>query len=278
MPSPTLSDQLLIAIVRYNKPLEEIASYHALIKTSNKVDPSPFQVFIYDNSHEPIAPAQKNIHYKHDILNSGVSKAYNEAAKIAFSEKKKWLILLDQDTDFDQEYIAKLAIAIHRHPNAVAFVPKLHDEVGIVSPFKWRFGKGQRISTLKEVLPLKRFRFANSGLLINLNAFLKAGGYIESIPLDFSDIAFAENLQKVTDHFVVVDYDLRHAFSGSEKTTFENSLSRFHYFCIGGFEMGATFGPFILYYIHCLLRAVKLTITFRKLAFIKIFVKHAIQH
>jgi GT2 family glycosyltransferase len=200
-----------------------------------------------------------------------VSKAYNEAAYYAEGLKKKWMLLLDQDTYQIDEFILKLPEAIQQNSESLAFVPVLVDKYSPVSPFRWSLGRGIRTKVTQLKLSLKKFRFMNSGLFIKTEAFQNAYGYPESIPLDFSDIAFGERLKMVTDHFVVIPTELRHSFSTSEKMRADAARHRYHYFCVGAFAMGEEYGPYLLYYLRAFLRGLKLSVKFKHAGFLKVF-------
>jgi GT2 family glycosyltransferase len=216
--------------------------------------------------------------YRHDSTNSGVSKAYNEALKIAVERNKAWMLLLDQDTNIEEGLFTNFNSAIARYPDVVAFVPAMKDEEGSLSPFRFASGRGQRIAVDREVFRLDKFRFINSGLLIRCAAFARAGGYDENIPLDFSDIAFGEKLQRVADHFVVVPISLKHSFSGSKnhRMDIEGAVTRFKFFCKGAINMGRTVGPFYVYVNRAFLRGCRLTYEYKSLRFIKIFIERVI--
>ena len=259
------AQQILFVIVLYKRKPERSPAFNALLKLSGVT------IFVYDNSPASSLINDSRIIYRHAPENPGVSKAYNEGSRFALGSNKKWMILFDQDTACDLKFIQKLQEATLRHAESPAFVPYLKDLKGIVSPFGWSMGKGTRINDTAEKLPLDKFRFANSGLLIRLDAFHAAGGYDESIPLDFSDIAFGEKLRKITDHFIVVNTTLPHSFSGSSPLQGNEVAERFHYFCKGALGMGRAFGNFNLYTIRAFMRAVHLMLIYRKSDFIKIF-------
>ena len=266
-------EEILFVIVLYKTRLAESQAYGSIQKVRNS---SPgISLFIYDNSPQAASPSDQVI-YRHDALNSGVSKAYNEAFQIAERLNKKWMMLLDQDTEVSDSFIEKFFEAVQTSAGSVAFVPMLKDKKGIVSPFRWSLGKGDRITDPPEKLQLKDYRFVNSGLLISCSAFSNVGGYEEKIPLDFSDIAFGEKLMRKTDHFVVVQTVFNHHFSGSVRLSKQEAADRFHFFCAGAFAMGRIFGRFPVYYLRVLLRALLLSIKFRKVIFFKTFYQHTI--
>lgn len=268
-------EELLVVIVLH-KPRPENSSAYASIQTALNILPVLPEIFLYDNSPQNASLNHLQVTYFHDPRNSGVSKAYNDAAVIAAKQNKKWMLFLDQDTNVDQGLFEKFARAMSAHPESVAFVPGMKDRKGLVSPFYFASGRGRRIKTLPEKLSLKAFRFINSGLLIKHSAFIQAGGYDERIPLDFSDIAFGERLSKITDHFRIINATLDHSFSATAKLPLKEALTRFHYFCRGALIMGKISGRVYLYNIRTFIRASYLVCKYRNFGFIKIFLQHRI--
>lgn len=263
-------DDILFVIVLYKQTPEKSCAYNALQDLSRTNNHS-LSLFIYDNSPEASAIHSSTVMYRHDAQNSGVSKAYNEAAVYADKLKKKWLLLLDQDTKLHEHFVKMLLEAVRKNSKSVAFVPILADVYSSVSPFRWSLGRGIRMEVFEKKLTLKKFRFLNSGLLIERESFQKAGGYPEFIPLYFSDIAFGEKLKKVIDHFIVIPTVLKHSFSASEKINLDAALHRYYYFCVGAFAMGKTFGPYVLYYLRAFLRGLNLSLQYRTIIFLTTF-------
>lgn len=272
MDLPKFLEELLVVIVLFKSKPEKSAAYTSI---QNTLKDSPFfpVIFLYNNGPEQISLHDTRMLYLEDLRNSGVSKAYNRAAALAGKEKKKWMLLLDQDTRVEVMLFEKFAAAIATHPESKAFVPRMHDRKGMVSPFYFASGRGRRIRTFKEKCSLTKFRFINSGLLISIEAFLDAGGYDERIPLDFSDIAFGDRLSQVTDHFRVIDASLEHAFSATSKLPMDEAMARFYYFCIGAEIMGKNSGQNYRYFMRALLHGLHLSIHYKNFAFVKIFFK-----
>jgi rhamnosyltransferase len=268
-------DQVLFVIVLYKRAPEQSPAFVFLQEVAARENCS-VSVFLYDNS--PLAQElnYNSVFYRHDTENNGVSKAYNEAALYAEGLGKKWLMLLDQDTRPEEPFLEPLIEAIHHHPNNFVFVPRLQDEKGLVSPFRWRLGRGKRIKLTEHCLSLDQYRFVNSGLLIGLRAFKAARGYEESIPLDFSDIAFGEKLRAFTRHFIVTKSVWQHSFSGSTPSRKEEASARFNFFCSGSFKMGEAFGSPHILLMRALGRSIWLSIRYREISFIRIFFRHTL--
>jgi GT2 family glycosyltransferase len=262
-------EDLLIVVVLFGRSPEESQAVTSLKEALAGLPTSP-KIFIYDNS--PLATVvDSSMIYVHDPVNGGVSKAYNQAAVFAHTANKKWMLLLDQDTTVVPGLFGAWHAALIRHPDAVAIVPKMRDAVGLVSPFALFIGGGWRIRTVSEKLPLARYRFVNSGLFIQCEAFEAVGGYDEKIPLDFSDVSFGQRLRKVTDHFVVVDCTLQHDLSSTVRLSLAEAVRRFGYFCRGARSMRLQSRSGYQYVARAFLRALHLTLIYRKVSFVRTF-------
>ncbi|MDQ2657417.1 MAG: glycosyltransferase, partial [Bacteroidota bacterium] len=227
-----------------------------------------------DNSPHPSPFSSKNVTYRHDPLNHGVSTAYNTASVYAESKHKNWMLFLDQDTTVTVNFFEELLAAIDAHRETVAFVPRLSDQKGVVSPFYFAFGRGKRINTEPSPLSLSRHRFINSGLLVKLSAFRAVGGYDPEIPLDFSDISFGMRLMAITDHFWVLETILSHDFSDNSNMEQEDALLRFRRYCVGASVMGRKSRLPNFYAIQSLLRACHLSMRYKSGHFVTAFFQH----
>jgi glycosyltransferase involved in cell wall biosynthesis len=267
--------ELLVVIVLFKRKTRESSAYTSL-HTALNISPSFPEIFIYDNSPFSAPIEDSGVIYFHDPKNSGVSKAYNNASVYAGKKNKKWMLFLDQDTSVELSFFEKLQELVVMHPESVALVPHMTDVKGVVSPFYFASGRGKRMKNPAETLPLEKYRFINSGLLIRQSAFVAAGGYDEEIPLDFSDIAFGQRLKKVTDHFRIVDTHLQHQFSDNEIIPVEAALARFNYFRIGAFAMGKNTSGFPVYFILAFMRACHLCFRYKDFRFLTQFFQRPI--
>lgn len=266
---PEFFSEVVVVIVLYKQEPVRSAAYTSL-REALMTFPSAPEVFVYDNSPVPAYVEGHAITYFHDAENSGVSRAYNRAVAFAAEKRKNWMLFLDQDTTIQASLFEKFREAVAAHPGSVAFVPRMKDRKGLVSPFYFAAARGKRIQKSNSCLPLEKFRFVNSGLLIHLPAFLQAGGYDERIPLDFSDISFGQRLLGVTDHFRVIDVTLFHRLSATEHLPLTEVITRFRSFCHGAFAMGKASHDLNLYRMRAFLRAFHLACRYLTLTFIKI--------
>lgn len=273
-------DSILFVIVLYKSNLQNSISFTSLTSEVKNNFHHQIDIVIYDNSPQSMYEQNEyyecwNIHYIHNPSNPGVSKAYNEAAKLGKELHKKWLLLLDQDTNFPNDALRKYCLAVRTNYNIPLFVPILVSKDGnIYSPCRYRFKRGFTVRNVEFGLQkLSNKSVLNSGMLINLDIFHKIGGYNEKLMLDFSDFDFIDKYRKVSNNFYVIETKCIHELSSTEND-FDKSLNRFVRYCISmNFIAKFDFDTITLFLIT-LVRACKLSIKFGNLSFLSIFFKN----
>ncbi len=269
-------DEVLFAVTIYRL---RVIDSKAWISLENAL--APFGqialLFVYDNS--PIAqelPRSPLLtpQYEHDANNPGISAAFNAAYRFAKGRGKRWLLLLDQDTLVNALAIAQYAAAVKAYPSHSLFAPIVVDSKGMLSPFRFRYGRGFRVSRLATAfLPLQEFRAINAGLLVSSDLFRRTGGYEEAIVLDFSDIAFLEKVKPICDSLGLVDAIIEQDFSGSNASNCSADLERFKRYSEGALQFSRCFGHPLEIRWGTFLRAMKLTFQWRSLEFLRIHFK-----
>ncbi|HWW41767.1 glycosyltransferase [Pedobacter sp.] len=268
-----LVKDILIVVVIYNTPLEESLSLISLDQNCLKSD-----VFIYDNSlisnyqNHLVSFRNLNIKYVHDATNPGVSKAYNTAADFAFNNKKKLLLLLDQDTCLPENGIKEYLKAVNANPKMNLFAPMLKFNDKIYSPCNYYIHRGSHKKQFNTgVNSLKYTNFLNSGLLIKVDAFFKVKGYDENIRLYFSDFEFVNRFKKEYQEYYLVDMICNHELSSTDMSDAFKALQRFKIYCEDAKRASKSISLRLQYFITLSLRAVKLSLYFKDLKFIMIF-------
>ncbi len=223
MSAVPFTSQVLAVIVLYQKPISESHSFQSLqslLKTG-------LSVLVFDNS--PSAQKVKNeVYYHHAPENPGVSGAYNFAAQKAAELEKKWLWLLDDDTLIDPEFLTDVSQKAGDHEKVELFVPQVYSKGQLLSPFGIERNTTYRLKTVTPgIQNLQSLRPINSGMLLSLKLFKKAGGYNPDLPLDFSDIEFTDRLARIHPEFYVSDHRFKQAFSGDEKPPLNTAKKRF---------------------------------------------------
>lgn len=271
--------ELLGVLVLYKCRLEDSPAFitleEALVKSGDTLD-----LLVYDNTPEAQIEEQHTkaenikIIYVADPHNPGVSKAYNVGADYARKNNKEWLLLMDQDTCFPSDAAGKYKDHIQRRQQVIG-APVLGNGAVCISPCKYRWGRGKALKNYQ--LGKNSFKsrsLLNSGLLIPLDLFYKAGGYNERIALDFSDHYFIEAVKKINSYFYLLDILCTHALSACEMD--KNKVhARFIYYLKGAAEYNRKKSSWGLE-VMVVLRTIKLTLRFRSVIFLKTYWKERI--
>ncbi len=273
MDERTFYDEILFVVVVYERLLSSIASLKSIPDFYKNFHSQPL-IFVYDNSKQSQITTSDSILYHHDHKNSGVSRAYNEGLKVASAHNKRWLCLLDHDTDLDRKTLTAYSESFKKFQDVKVFVPLMLSAGKVVSPYKTFLGKGISINSINiGQHSFLKFKIINSGLLISVETFRLAGGYDENYPLDLSDYVFCERLSKVTKHFVVVNASCNHEFSSNMKRSLEEDISRFRYFSNATKQLRRDTSGSIFRNFALSLRSIKLSWKFKDLTFIKIAIQ-----
>lgn len=218
---------ILIIIVVYNKSIDEI-KYLKNIKNTD--------ILIYDNSISP-QNSPENVYYHHNKNNGGVSMAYNYGIELASKLRKGFIILLDQDTSFDEKILQSYYRYADEFGKSYIYAPIVKNGMRIYSPFiEGKFKNyPQNMSNFKykKIYNIDRKSLINSGMMISLDVINDIGVFNEKIKLDFSDIYFVEKYKKKYSEVILMDVYLEHKLSGDEGKNKHKELMRFKYYCNG---------------------------------------------
>src|ERR1035437_8237779 len=162
---------MLAVVVLYGIHSTESPTVMALKRFA--VDPlrRNLKILIYDNSFEEsegIEQTSGNIIYIRDPSNPGIGKACNMGCKIARELGREWLLLLDQDTRFDDSFLLSYWESMCKYPKEKLFVPILRTERGsILSPCRFILKRGFALQHVEcGVHPLGKIRAVNSGMMV----------------------------------------------------------------------------------------------------------------
>lgn len=264
-----MSDNISILpiVVIYKAVLPDCAVYKHLHMTHSFAD-----IVLYDNSPKAVNEgyANKHIHYFHDSANGGVSAAYNYGAKWAMQHGYRYLLLLDQDTEFDVDFIEKMCTDIKRYPQCPLFVPQIVVKSNNMpfSPSKIGLWSIKGVILSPGLYSLSKYKPVNSGSCILLSAFAKVDGYNEHIKLDFADFDFFMRLNNTVSNFCVIDSRAYQNFS-NEETDCAKAFERFKFYVEGAKQFSKPFVILPIVIRHIL----ALTIRMRSLKFIKYYFK-----
>lgn len=203
-------------------------------------------MFVYDNSPEALHSADElkrmDIEYVSDTSNPGVSKAYNTAARYARANGYEWLLILDQDTAFQDDGYVKKCKRMAENGQHALYVPLVRKTNGPPLSPLWmeHHIPKSAITEANRAYPMRNVSVINSGMLINTDAFLLAGGYNEDVPLDLADYQFIERLSRMVDDFYLTDYVLFQPFS-NDTGCIDSLKTRFKSYCVSAVNYDAGF-------------------------------------
>lgn len=212
--------KILCIIVLYKSSLYDAISYKECV--NYYLNDNSIGIFVYDNSPSPMHSVgelkTKGIVYIHDSNNSGVSTGYNAGAEYAKTNHYEWLLLLDQDTHFPQNFINSIKNAYSKDSSLNLIVPNVVYNAGIpFSPVKRCMFRNKAVFLKEGVYTLKDYMPVNSGACVKLDSFNIIGGYNPHIRLDFADYDFFSRLCEVDSNFYIMNVTASQSFSNEEK-------------------------------------------------------------
>ena len=276
-----LISDIQFTIVLYKCELKDSVTFLSLTKAlKNEEQFSKADLYVYDNSpyeQEKLLFNQYwNITYESDLTNSGLSKAYNQAASHAKNNNKKYLLLLDQDTEFPFSSLNVYLESINNNDFKL-FAPILKIQGGkIMSPCLYTKKWGKLIDYISHgVHSLDNYVPVNSGLCISLSDYFLAGCYNEKIKVDGADFQFIERFKKkVGTRFYVLNLEIEQDFSLFE-TNLDNILPRFKIFLTDVKNFDRTNWKDNYYYGRiALIRTIKLILQTRKKIIFDYYIKY----
>jgi GT2 family glycosyltransferase len=261
----------LIVVVIYEINLDDSLTLQSLIRIQTLTPDFP-NVLVYDNSFENKYNEKysENItYYRHDSANTGVGGAYNYAAKLANSINKAWLILFDQDTKINDDYLKELQSSFNTFPNEKLFCPNVLANNKIISPAYYFAYRAFSFNKPKSgILKGLNCTLINSGLAIKLSELENLEGYDTELPLDYSDHYFFFKFKKRNRNFVAINCENLHSLSSNSDQTFETVYSRFKKYCISTFIYAKKVDSNVPL-LWLFFRTFKLTLKFSKVEFFK---------
>lgn len=221
--------------MRTHNILYVIVLYHCSLKDSKTfltLKPSINNVIIFDNSEQAqnINEYVDGAVYIHNKENLGLSKCYNKAALYAKENGYTWILLLDQDTDFSKINISDYIEAIQNSGcQLVAPLVKFGSYTMSPMDFKHHYARLSK-KHYAGVYPLKDISIINSGMCINVDAFIKCGGYNEKVFLDYSDHEFIRRFKQQYYEVFIIPKQIFQDFS-VKNDNIGTAIKRFTLFC-----------------------------------------------
>jgi GT2 family glycosyltransferase len=268
--SPIVANSLIVVVI-YETDFEDSLTLQCLFTVQGSVTDFP-PILVYDNSRQRRISDKysKNIaFYNNDTRNSGVAGAYNYARELAVRINKEWLILLDQDSQINEDYFKQLNYSYSLYSQQNLFCPIVISANRIVSPTWYVAEKAIKPKKLKPGLyKSKLYTVINSGVAIRSTELKSLGGYDPDLPLDFSDHYFFSRFKKKNKHFVVINHTNIHNLSSDTDKSFEAVFARFKVYSRSA-SIYANRIASTLPIAWSFFRALKLTVRFKRIDFLK---------
>lgn len=223
------SKRILLVIVLYNRRLWDTPAYRSLIAMYNA------EVYIHDNSPLPQHQASEfpvSWKYVPDTTNPGLSKAYNAAATYARQQGYPWILLMDQDTEFPAGILEEYLQTILAYPDIKLIVPVVRvSDTKFMSPVRVHCQMARLATHVPTgIIDMRAYSPINSGMAIEVKAFLSVNGYNEKVRLDFSDYQFIERFRQKYAECYVLTSVCQQEFSDIVQTS-RQKIDRFILFC-----------------------------------------------
>ncbi len=263
-------------MVLYKEQLSSTLTWKTLL--ADCVQSDRVSLYVHDNS--PFSQTVSTpmcVRYHHDAENSGLSVAYNQAARYAHENGYEWMLLLDQDTTFPVGALdAYLDAMDARGEQARVFVPQLvyQQARNPFSPVRMSSCMyAQGIFLDEGFHAWGRYSVVNSGLCVHTSVFRDAGGYNEKVRLDFADFQFVERLRRVTSGFYQIGIVVEQAFSNDERLV-ESLLGRYRLYVESAYYCEkSSFGKHLGFFYVVLRHTLALTVRTKSLSFLSVFIK-----
>ena len=261
------------AVVVYNIACPDSPTCRALESLARQ----DVSVLIYDNSTADYGNRdycrEKGWAYLGGTGNVGISKAYNACIDyLKNGHETDMLCLFDDDTDLDVSYFDALEQA-RKHTDGRIFAPAIYAAGGLISPCILLPGhKVCMFADAREAAAYAgdQMTAINSCMAIDLSLFADYR-YDENIFLDGVDHNFTQQMQKRGHRIHLINYRCDHAFSGTEKPPKASALVRFGIYARDyGYILRNQKAS---YWRLVGKRALRLTLQYRSLAFLKTLFK-----
>jgi GT2 family glycosyltransferase len=265
-----LPGDILAVLVCYKTDYRQCSSWKSLQRSHAA---SHMHWLVYDNSPASVTP-DANVHYEHHPENRGVSAAYQRAAALAASRSLSWILLLDQDSVFPDNWFESYKTAMEQHPEQVLFVPRIPAEAALLSPSRLRLGRTWPAKPFPTgSFSLYHYAPINAGMMVSTKAYVQTGGHDEQVQLDFSDLAFLHSFRKSFPQACLCDFDIAHQLSGAEKANQEQRLQRFRQYCRDATAFLKADGPAWSMAFWTTWRALLLSFRYRSLNFFNVLLR-----
>lgn len=272
----------VILVVIYNQNVFESQTLKSLLKLKKIV--SEKHLFVWDNSFNNLNENDLNLlknhffnfDYHHSPENTSLSIVYNKVIKNLIFNK---IFIFDQDTTIESNYFSKMEDAAIANEDIGLFIPIVKYKDRILSPLSYKvlnFNRNYPIN-LGRNLSKNRTAFA-SGLCVKEWVFKKNNIWFdENLQFYGIDYKFVLDYGDSLKYIFIIDYELSHELSFTEKEDKTIKIKRFNSGIYSGLYLAKTrlnFFKKIIFIIRVFFSALRLTLLFKDVIFLKILLRH----
>ena len=194
------NNSIYIVIVLFEKELDNCLPLQFLLQ-NKQILSSDYELLVYNNSPETTILPDKNYDVFNARQNNMLAGAYNYALEQAIKTQKKWLLLLDQDTELTIDYFEELKKNFKTDiPEKIgAIIPQVKKHTHCITPKTYfpKFGPYFFSTAIKKPgIYNKCFLSINSGTILNIEIINEIGGFSSKYPLDGLDFWYFYQLYK----------------------------------------------------------------------------------
>lgn len=210
----------VILVVLYKCSFDDSQTLKSLLKSVEKLNKDT--ILIWDNS--PSSQSEDKIRklrnsferfgikllYKNTPENLSLSNIYNNTIKQY--NCYDYLVIFDQDSDFDDNFFKELHLAYSTNPEIKLFLPLISYKGNIISPSKKIFMKGFYLKNrIYGKHKARNFSAINSGMVIAYKYLIdKYSGYDERLKFYGTDDFFMMNYGLDNKYLYIINYMFDH--------------------------------------------------------------------
>lgn len=145
------------------------------------------KVFVFDNTEgeestiREVLSKDSKIQYYHDSQNRGIAERLNQAAQKAIEEGFDWLLMMDQDSEFEGNAIQLYMDCIGKYSDTAK-----------VALFGTNYSRTQQVSN-GEIISREVNAMITSGTMLNLELYPIIGQFDEALFIDAVDVEYCLN-------------------------------------------------------------------------------------
>ena len=220
-------------LVLYKSNISNCLTIKSLINSKSSLHPD-FKICVWDNS--PTKQAEEeistlvdigcDIEYTHTPQNMSLAKIYNNVIKK--NSDFEFLLLLDQDSSFDESYFKEFEQCVHQNPTVKLFIPLIESAGYIVSPGYFHSFKGKYWNQKRHgLMESKNMIAITSGMIVKIDVFHEIGYFDEQLNLYGIDTNFMIRYRRHFKNFYVLSSNFNHDLSTHNDEPLNTKLRRF---------------------------------------------------